>query len=247
MDLVDDHGASGRQHRAAGLRAEQDVERFRRGHHDVRGAAAHAVALAGGSVAGADPGADVHVRQALRLEALADAGERCFQVALDVVRQGLEGGDVDDLGFVLEAAVEPLPHQAVDGGEKGRERLSRSGRGRNQHVPAGLEGGPSARLRRRGRSKAALKPGGNGRMKQGTWRHGTAISGRMISLRRRPQRRRARLARISSATYGFLASRINPPHGKQPSASAAGAPPIRGRCPRGSRRGRKTISSSPAW
>src|SRR5262249_58592675 len=48
-----------------------------------------------------------------------------------------------------------------------------------------------------------------------------------------------RLRRISSATYGSLASRINPPHGKQSSTSAAGAPRIRGRCPRGSRPGRK--------
>src|SRR4029077_852383 len=72
---------------------------------------------------------------------------------------------------------EPLPHQAVDGGEKGCERLARSGRRRDQHMPAGLERGPSSRLRGRGRSKAAVKPSRNGRMKQTTWRHGTGISG----------------------------------------------------------------------
>jgi len=85
VDLVDDHRAGRRQHRAAGLRAEQDVERFRGRHHDVGRAAAHAVALAGRGVARAHPGADVHLRQALRLEALADARERRFQVALNVV------------------------------------------------------------------------------------------------------------------------------------------------------------------
>ena len=36
VDLVDDHRARGRQHRAAGVRAEQDVERLRRGDQDVR-------------------------------------------------------------------------------------------------------------------------------------------------------------------------------------------------------------------
>ena len=36
VDLVDDHGARGREHRAAGLGAEQDVERLRRGDDDVR-------------------------------------------------------------------------------------------------------------------------------------------------------------------------------------------------------------------
>src|SRR5262249_56257479 len=127
-----------------------------------------------------------------------------FEVGLNVVRKGLERRDVDDLGFVLEAAVEPLPHQAVDGGEKGGERLARSGRGRNQHVPAGLEGRPSPRLRRRRRSKAALKPGGNGPMKQGTWRHGTGIWGDMISLKRWPQRRRAACGEYRPRHMGLL-------------------------------------------
>ena len=58
VDLVDDHGARGRQHLAAGLRAEQDVERFRRRDDDVRRPAAHALAFARRRVAGAHPGAD---------------------------------------------------------------------------------------------------------------------------------------------------------------------------------------------
>jgi len=219
VDLVDDHRAGRRQHRTARLRAEQDVERLGRRHHDVRRPAAHAVALAGRGVARAHPGADVHLRQTLRLEALADAGKRRFQVALDVVRQRLERRDVDDLGFVLEAAVEALPHQAIDGGEKGRQRLARPGRGGNQHVPAGLEGRPRLCLCRRGRGKAALKPGGNGRMKQGTWRHGAELwggrcGGGETHLRHAPW----------SATYGFLAHRINP----RRSRPRACAPVIRG-------------------
>ena len=78
VDLVDDHGARGREHRAARLRAEQDVERLRRGDDDVRRAAAHAVALACGRVAGAHPGADVDVGQALR----AAAPRGCRRAAL---------------------------------------------------------------------------------------------------------------------------------------------------------------------
>ena len=102
VDLVDDHGARGRQHGAARFRAEQDVERLRRGHHDMRRPPAHAVALARRRVAGAHPGADIDVGQALRLQRGADAGERRFEVALDVVRQRLERRDVDDLGLVRE-------------------------------------------------------------------------------------------------------------------------------------------------
>ena len=86
MDLVDDDRASGREHRAAGFRAEQDVERFRRGHDDMRRAAAHAVAFARRGIAGAHPGADFDVRQALLAQGLANAGKRRLQVALDVVR-----------------------------------------------------------------------------------------------------------------------------------------------------------------
>ena len=42
VDLVDDHRARGRQHRAAGIGAEQDVERLRRGDEDMRRPPAHA-------------------------------------------------------------------------------------------------------------------------------------------------------------------------------------------------------------
>ena len=48
MDFVDDDRPGRRQHRPAGIRAEQDVERFRRGHDDMRRPAAHLLALAGG-------------------------------------------------------------------------------------------------------------------------------------------------------------------------------------------------------
>ena len=69
VDLVDDHGPRGGEHPAPGLGAEQDVEGLRRGDDDVRRRAAHALALAGRRVAGAHPGADLHVRQALRAQA----------------------------------------------------------------------------------------------------------------------------------------------------------------------------------
>ena len=64
MDLVDDHAAGGRQHLAAGVRAQKDVEGFRRGHQDMGRPAAHARPLARRGVAGAHPGPDLHIRQA---------------------------------------------------------------------------------------------------------------------------------------------------------------------------------------
>ena len=171
VDLVDDHGPGGRQHGAAGFRAEQDVKRLRRGHHDMRRTTAHAVALAGGRVASTHPGADIDVGQAPRLQRGTDAGERRFQVAPDVVRQRLERRDVDNLGFVLEPMRERLAHQGVDGREEGRERLAGSGGRRDQHMPAGLERRPGLRLRRRRRGEAVVEPVGDGRMKQGHFVH----------------------------------------------------------------------------
>ena len=109
MDLVDDDGLRGRQHAAAGFGAEQDVERLRRGHEDVRRQAAHAVALARRRVAGAHPGADLDVGQALRAQLLADAGERRFEVLLDVVRQRLQRRDIDDLRLVRRGRARPSP------------------------------------------------------------------------------------------------------------------------------------------
>ena len=168
VDLVDDHGARGRQHRAARLRAQQHVERLRRRDDDVRRALrAHALALGLRRVAGAHPGADLDVGQPLLAQRLADAGQRRLEVALDVVGQRLERRDVDDLGLVLEAALQPLPHQRVDRRQEGGERLARAGRRGDQHVAPGLDRRPGLGLRRRGRSEAAGEPRGDRGMEQG--------------------------------------------------------------------------------
>jgi hypothetical protein len=63
VDLVDDHAAHGGQHPAARRRAEQHVQRLRRGHQDVRRPAQALLALALRRVAGAHGGADVDVGQ----------------------------------------------------------------------------------------------------------------------------------------------------------------------------------------
>ena len=167
VDLVDDDGARGLEHRAARLGAEQDVERLRRRDDDVRRAATRSIPLARRRVAGAHPAADLDVGQPLLAQRLADAGQRRLEVALDVVRQRLERRDVDDLGLVLEPALEPLPHERVDRGEERGQRLAGAGRRGDQHVPPGLDRRPSLGLRRRGGSEAAGKPRGDRGMKQG--------------------------------------------------------------------------------
>ena len=90
VQLVHDHALDALQHRAAGFRGQQDEERLRRRDQDVRRRLAHAVALEGRGVAGADGVADRHVVDALLEELVADAGERLLEVLLDVVRERLQ-------------------------------------------------------------------------------------------------------------------------------------------------------------
>ena len=147
MDLVDDHRAGRRQHLPAGLRAEEDVERFRRRHHDMRRPAMHAGAFGGRGVAGPDPGADFDLGQAQRRELRADAGERRLEVAVDVVRQRLQRRDIDDMRLVGQRALEALADEIVERGEEGRERLAGPGRRGDQRMAPGLDRRPGAGLR----------------------------------------------------------------------------------------------------
>ena len=147
-------------------RAEQDVERLRRRHQDVRRTAAHRVALGGGRVARADPGADFHIGKPAPAELLPDAGQRRLEVAMDVVRQRLERRDVDDLSRVGEGAVETLPHEVVDRGQERRERLARAGRRGDERVAAGLDRGPRFGLRRGGRGETLGEPVRDRRVEQ---------------------------------------------------------------------------------
>ncbi len=212
VDLVDDHGPGRSQHLPAGFGAEQDVERFGRGHDDVRRALAHAQALAGRRVAGAHPGPDLDVRQTLGLQRVADAGERGFQIALDVVRERLQRRDVDDLGLVLEPAVKPLPEQVVDRGEEGRERLARARGGRDQRVPAGPDRRPGLDLRRGRRREVAVEPRGDRRMEQGRLQRAGPIV----------------MDAVQDSTGGDLLNEIN----AAPALPAADAPTATGAWPR---------------
>ena len=157
VDLVDDHGARRGQHGAPGGGAEQDVQRLRGGDDDVRRLAAHARALVLRGVAGAHEGADLDLRQAQGGELLADAGERGLEVAVDVVGERLQRGDVDHAGLIGQAVGgKPALDQRIDHGEEGGERLARTGRGGDEHVALRGDRRPRRRLRgRRGREGAA--------------------------------------------------------------------------------------------
>ena len=104
VDLVDDDGADVAQGLAAAGGGEHEVERLGRRDQDVGRASAR---RPGGPSDGVSP-----VRTAVRiggrskpssLRDLGDLGEGRFEVALDVVAEGLQGRDVDDLGLVASS------------------------------------------------------------------------------------------------------------------------------------------------
>ena len=130
VDLVDDHRLGVHQELAR-LRREHQVERLGCGDEHVGRRAQHRLALPLGGVAGADGDADV----------AADALERGAQVLLDVVRERLQGGDVD------EAAAPGFGGQAVEAPQERGERLSRARGRRYQHVLTAGDRGPRLGLR----------------------------------------------------------------------------------------------------
>ena len=134
VDLVDDHVLDAAQD-LAGLAGEQQVELLGRRDEDVRRAAGDLAAVLGRRVAGAAGDGDLAARSSpSRCAGEADAGQRRPQVALDVVGQGLERGDVEDadvaglLARGLRARVAGEPVEASRGMRRGSCR-SRSGRG----------------------------------------------------------------------------------------------------------------------
>ena len=100
VDFIHDHRARGLQHSATGFRAQQDVQRFRRGHHDVRRPFAHRVAFGLRGVAGAHRGADFDVGRTHSFEFGTNAFDRHFQIDAHVVGQRLQRRHVHDGGFV---------------------------------------------------------------------------------------------------------------------------------------------------
>ncbi len=180
VDLIHDHRLHPGQHLAR-LRGQDQVQRLRRRDQDVRRVADHRRALARGGVARAD--AHAHVLRA-------DAAQRGAEVALDVVRQGLQGAYVDHArggggsrigdgrgvagssGGVAGAGggvrdTRTLCAQAVERPQERRQRLARAGGGGQEHVLAACDRRPGLRLRGRGGGEGPLEPLAHGRAEGG--------------------------------------------------------------------------------
>ena len=154
VDLVDDHRLDPGED-VARLRGHHQVERLGGGDEDVGRLSQHRLALALRGIAGAKAHGDLHVP---------DTTERSAEVALDVVGEGLQGGDVDQADAGAEAL--GVARELVDPPEEGREGLARA-RGRaDQRVGARGDRRPAHRLGRRGRLERRLEPAPNGRREE---------------------------------------------------------------------------------
>ncbi len=114
VDFVDDDGAYAAEVFAGFAGGEEDIKGFRRGDEDVRRIAEHGGTVFGEGVAGADAGTDFRGEVAAFEGELLDLAEGLVEVFLDVVREGFEGRDVDDLGAGGEIAVDGLAEELVD-------------------------------------------------------------------------------------------------------------------------------------
>jgi hypothetical protein len=88
-------------------------------------------------------------------------GERCPQVAVYVVSQGLERGDIEDTAS-LGLLGNGFGEETVESPEKGGEGLARPGWGVYEGVFPFGDGRPAFGLSSGGRSKRSLEPGAGG-------------------------------------------------------------------------------------
>ena len=139
-------------------RGDHEVERLGRGDEDVRRAAHDRLPLGLRRVAAADGGADDGQVVAHLGGDGADLLQRLLEVAVDVVAERLEGRDVDDLGRVLQRPRLRLPHERVDAGEEGGERLAGAGRRADERVAPAGDVPPARALRVGGRVEAPPAP-----------------------------------------------------------------------------------------
>ena len=169
VDLVDDDVLDAAQDLAR-LAREQEIQALGRRDEDVGGVAGDLAAVLGRGVAGSAGDGDLGRLVAEPLGRQADAGERGTQVALDVVGQGLERGDVEDPDVAGLAALRRrawVLGEAVDRVEEGGQGLA-TPRGRvDERVLAAGDGGPALGLGLGRRLETRLEPGPNGGRKRG--------------------------------------------------------------------------------
>ena len=161
VDLVDDHRAHTAEHPAPANGRQHDVERLGRRDEDVRRLPKHSRPRRLRCVAGAHGDADLRERLASRLEPLAQLGERTLEVPLDVVVQGFQRRDVQDLHRIRQRGRRAVDDELVELPKKRAERLAGASGGEDERVGAARDRGPTLALRRAWPAEGFLEPGAN--------------------------------------------------------------------------------------
>src|SRR3982751_1693240 len=164
MDLVDDHSID-RAKRAAGVRGEEQVERFRGGDEDVRWLPQKPGALDGGSIARANGDGGLMKRVASRHRSIRDAGNWGAKVSFDVHRERFERRNIENPASLIFGRY-GVEHDPVDAPEKRRQGFPAARRCKNQRRFAVCNRWPPLRLRRRRPRKRIAEPFRGGGMKK---------------------------------------------------------------------------------
>ena len=116
MDFVNDDGFGVAQDFPAPLAREEQIERLRRGHKDMGRPANHPLPLPGRRIPRAHQGADLRTIGPLLLNQAENLGQRLLQVALNVVGQGSQRRDIDNVGLLLQFSRKRQTHETVEAG-----------------------------------------------------------------------------------------------------------------------------------
>ena len=100
VNLIDDHGLHRAQNLAALARRQQDVERFRSRHQNMRRPAEHRLALMHVRIAGAHGGANFRHQVTALLRQRNDLAKGYIEILLDVVAERLQRRDVENFSGV---------------------------------------------------------------------------------------------------------------------------------------------------
>ena len=156
MDFVDDDRVDGAKG-FAGVGREEKVERLRCRDEDVGRLALEPRTFSCRCIAGPNRHYGYLVPVASRHGAMADAGERGPQVALDVDGERFERRNVDDPAALLRRR-RRFEHQPIDAPEKCGQRLAAARRCEDQGRVAARDRRPSLHLRRRRSLERGPKP-----------------------------------------------------------------------------------------
>ena len=122
-------------------------------------------AFGGWRIASADRDARLEIRCAQALGGLANADQRCAQVAFHVDRERFDGRNVKHPAVVV-GGYRRLEHQPVDAPQKCSQRFAGAGGSEDQGGFASRDGRPAQALRPGGFGEDRFEPVADGGMKQ---------------------------------------------------------------------------------